>query len=549
MLQVSKKWPGIQTLALAALVWGAGAALFFRTSWTSGFDYISGSPGDTQLIIYLHEHLFRWLVGQVPFNSPGFFYPQPNVLGYTDAFILNLLPYSTLRFAGIDPFLSVQLLTVALSALSFLSALCIFIRYFRLQTYIALTAALLITFPNNLFLKLNIGHINFFASYYLPFIVLIALRGLEGFPRITLLSVACVATASALFALLFATNYNTAWLFAFTCLIAAMWVGIKLRDDIGPFLLLNRRPIVILTWVAGAGFLIGLIPFALVYGPVLKLFPSRSFRDYISHAPVLYDVINVSAWNALWGWLVEILLGHARATSAEQSLAVTPGMTLILLFLVWAHKTGMRLSNTRHLLVQACVAVFVVGWLATVKIGSLSAFWLPFHFIPGGGAIRAGERVQLIANMWVVAGLAVVLDHWTRRSGDGQRRRHLLTIGILLFCLIEQVNLFTAGFPRASELKQLAAVPTPPPQCQAFLINAGLKPSGQTEAMWISLQIRLPTLNGDSGWLPPGWRLTGRSPDYFDAARQWIARSNLKEQVCLYDQAGRTWSQFSPSTP
>ncbi len=101
------------------LSWVIGAAVFFPTSLLSGFDIINGDPADGELIVYAHEHLFRRLEGPASFRSPAFFYPQPDVLGYTDAFMLVLLPYAGLRLTGDDPFFSMQLLAIALSALCF----------------------------------------------------------------------------------------------------------------------------------------------------------------------------------------------------------------------------------------------------------------------------------------------------------------------------------------------------------------------------------------------------------------------------------------------
>lgn len=119
-------------------------------------------------------------------------------------------------------------------------------------------------------------------------------------------------------------------------------------------------------------------------------------------------------------------------------------------------------------------------------------------------------------------------------------------MAILVACLIEQLNLYRGGFDRAAELARLAAVPAPPTACQIVLtVNAGQRPL-EIEAIWNALRVGLPTLNGYSGWSPPGWRLGDASLDYFAAAREWIARSAITKTVCLYDQATRSWSPFWP---
>ena len=43
--------------------WMVGAIIFFRRSFASGFDGLSGDNGDWRLISVLHEHLFRAMRG------------------------------------------------------------------------------------------------------------------------------------------------------------------------------------------------------------------------------------------------------------------------------------------------------------------------------------------------------------------------------------------------------------------------------------------------------------------------------------------------------
>ena len=136
-------------------MWAVGAAAFFRKSLFSGFALVNGDAADGKMIIYMHEHLFRWLVDQASFGSPAIFYPQPGVLGYSDAFILDVPPYSGLWLAGADPFVSMQLPAIVLSALCFFCTFHVFARELGLRIFIARAGALLVTFPNNLFFKIN----------------------------------------------------------------------------------------------------------------------------------------------------------------------------------------------------------------------------------------------------------------------------------------------------------------------------------------------------------------------------------------------------------
>ncbi len=552
MRQVPSATAAPLAMLSAVLCWVVGAAVFFRTSLLSGFANVNGDAADGQLIMYMHEHLFRWLQGQADFGSPAFFYPQPNVLGYTDAFLLDLLPYSAIRLLGADPYLSMQLLGIALSALCFFCTFHIFAHQLGVRTFIALAAGLLITFPNNLFVKLSGAHINFFDIYYIPLIVMLMLAALKPFPQTTARSLALTAITAAVYGLLFGTSYYVAWLLAFCVLIGAVFASIKFRAEVLDFVRENKRPLLTYSGVAAIGFVLGIVPFLRVYLPVLAVHPARDFREYIGHAPFLYDVINVSGTNAIWGGLVTLILGAPRAAAPELTLAVTPIMGA--LFIVWAYARRDRFelggSRMRAIFVSSCAVVAILSWPLTIKVGTFSAFWIPFHVIPGGSAIRAAERIQLLCNGFIVAGLALLLDAWSRQASAREAsRRQLAIAAILAVCLAEQLNFYRGGFDRAAALKALAAVPAPPNGCQAIMVaNGGQRPL-QTHAMWIALTVGLPTINGDSSWLPPGWHLNDRDRDYFASARDWIASSHLDKSVCLYDQATRTWSPFSPASP
>jgi hypothetical protein len=80
--------------------------VFFRSLLFSGFDLMPGERLDGRVIVYLHEHLFRWLLGDRPLASPDFYHPQKGVLGYSDAFLLDVLPYLSLRLLGLDSYFS-----------------------------------------------------------------------------------------------------------------------------------------------------------------------------------------------------------------------------------------------------------------------------------------------------------------------------------------------------------------------------------------------------------------------------------------------------------
>jgi hypothetical protein len=532
-------------IAVGILVWTAGALVFFRYPLFSAFDAIFGERGDGRMIIYLHEHLFRALQGKTQFVSPGFFFPVRETLGLVPAFLLDLPLYATLRVFGCDPFLAFQLLLILLSVFCFVATLIIATRYLQVRTWIALCAAALVTFPNNLFVKAGVGHTNFLLLYYIPCIVGLALWGIEEFPHLVPRLIARVAIATALLALLFSTDVYTAWMFVLSMLIAAGAVIILRSRSVAAFIRQYWWPLTVILTLSAITFIIAFVPFLLIYVPVRSIAPLRAYSEYLFFAPLPGDIANVSGWNLLWGWLVQFM---RLRQGSEYMLAVTPGMTALFLLLAFAMRREMLGSGSWQTVFVACgVAVWAVGWLLTLRVGTVSGFWLVRYIVPGATGIRAGMRFQLIANIWIALGLAVSLDYWIRSASITQLGyKRMLAGGVLLLCLIEQINIMNnSRIPRSRELSFLAAVPQPPSECRAFFVDAP-RPADyldQNDAMWISLHAELPTLNGIAGWTPPGWDFIG-AIDNLAAARRWLAYTRLSGQVCIYDRSAHQWSLF-----
>jgi hypothetical protein len=533
-------------LIAGILVWSAGAAVFFRHSLFSFFDATIGDGGDGRMLIYLHEHLFNALRGRASLTSPPFYFPQQDTLGLGPAFLLDLIPYSILRLLGFDPFLSFQVLLMLLSLACFLAILVICIRYLDVRIGLALCAAALTTFANNLFVKAGVGHPNLLLLYFCPCIAVVTLWGLDDFPRITARSLARIAVAAALYALLFATDVYSAWMFGLTVLIAGGICVCLCWRDVVWLAREHHRSLLVLGATAALSFAVAFVPFLLIYLPVRSIAPLRDYREYIGFAPGPFDIVNVSSWNLVWGWLVKAL---PLKRGSEHILAITPGMTaLFLIFAYKAYRASLTVRQWQVVFVAAAVGVWGVCWLATVKIGTVSGFWLVRYLVPGALGIRAGMRIQLIANMWVVLALVVALEHWLNGvSAVKLARRKVIAGAVLAFCLVEQINLLNnSRISRRQEFAALASVPPPPAECRAFVVDArNGKPHylDQTDALWISQQTGLPTLHGLAGWFPPGWRLLSPG-DYPAAIRNWIAHSGLREQVCLYERSARRWSHF-----
>lgn len=85
-------------------------------------------------------------------------------------------------------------------------------------------------------------------------------------------------------------------------------------------------------------------------------------------------------------------------------------------------------------------------------------------------------------------------------------------------------------------IERLAA--TLPSDCTSFYVVASphrrpIKYEYQIDAMLVSVMRGVPTLNGYSGYVPPGWSLREvEAPEYEQRVERWIAEHGVAGQVC-----------------
>ena len=204
--------------------------------------------------------------------------------------------------------------------------------------------------------------------------------------------------------------------------------------------------------------------------------------------------------------------------------------------------------SPRVVLARALVASSVVLTVLPIRFGDTSLWRGVWTVVPGARALRAVDRIQLLND--VVAALAIsltaaIVHGRLQTTGRQIGRRALIAISCLLFVLVgEQLNTVPqARIDRARESARVAGVPTPPSECDSFIIAPiSDRPhyAVSIDAMWIAQSTGLPTLNGYSGAAPPLWDLDPTNSRYLAFAARWANRQGLSN-VCLYDSDVRRW--------
>ncbi len=529
-------------------------AVFFREFVFSGFNSIQIRGGDSDIGYYTQEHWYRWLSGSADWRSPALFYPAKGTLGYTDAQFLYLPPYALFRWMGADMFVALQLVAMVLASIGFFSMYLLLRRHLKVRTLLAAAASVAFAFSNALTLKQF--HINTMGIELAPLIVLLAAECVAAMrARRRIRSVAFATASGLLWALLFFTSFYMAWFLGLALLAMAAVLLLVDRELILTVIrLLLSDPRRWMNEVAGfvSGFAVGIIPSLMIYLPVISESGGRSFREVLGFSPRPSDVFNLGPDNLLWGQLT--WPGTTPLEGLERSLVASPLLvisSIVALVILWSVRT--RGSDNRRLrfltgLAVTAVAITLVSW----RFGDWTMWKVIWKVVPGGKAIRAVDRVQfVVAFFWVIVWAGTMNEIWSR-LGATKRRAGSIGIGVVILVaglvMVEQVNLKSlSGFDHNERSRYFASIPAPPEQCRSFY---AIDPSGRyqgeqipLQAMLLSVQIGLPTVNGLSGMTPPGWNLwTPSDPRYPNAARKWAEANGIAEGFCVLNLSTSEWS-------
>ena len=543
------------------LVWSASALVFFRHTWTTGFRQITGNLGDTRLAIYLDEHWLLVFKGHSSWLNPAYFYPLKGVLGWTDTFLLDQIFYAPLRELGADQFLSFELTLIAASLVGFVGFVLLAKMLFHVPLSVALAGGWLFSFANNL--AIHASETQLFGVYFLPGITCLAVLAWRNLAARNRRSAVLFMILGVVYGLFLFSFYYVAWL---SLLAAGVLFIVTAALSPGPMMrrLAHKLKGGWLPLASGiCAFGLAIIPFLRTYVPVIDEFGGRNFKNVLSYAPTLRDLLPANS-NLLWG---PILSDHPA--TYEASYAITPVLFLVVVvagpFVLWRYRVGS--SENRNGLTRTTIALCITTLILMVlpmKAGS-SSFWIIVWQFPGAKAIRASDRLEvvtdLVASLAFVAVATIVLERaqTRRRSPEAQWRQALVVaIGLALAIVVcfEQLNTGpSANISRDQQLALLQAVPAPPRTCESFYLTDSVNRSErpyvyQIDAMLISQKIGLPTLNGYSGETPFKWRLTFPEPRYTFYATRWALQNHVPlSGICELDIGRMTWTTALSSAP
>lgn len=542
--------------AAQILHWGLAVAIGILGLWqfhipqfASKFDIFPGDRGDARLVAYIMEHWYHVFQNLSSWRSPAMFHPVQGTIGYADLILGYGIVYSALRTLGLGIFESAEFTIILFNFLNYVVCFILLNKVLRLNLLASVAGAAFFAYNNAKLVQL--GHLQLQPILFLPLAVIgvvLLVQKRESLSQKQAFGLIAVIALSLALQLL--TGFYSGWFFIF-------WAGVFLLLTL---LFARSREIVLDVlgrfWpvlVAGvAVFTAALIPFLIAYLPIVRSIGGRPYVEIESLIPVPLSFLVMGRRNYLWGGISEAIQTR-RPMSPELQIGIglVPAVVWLALvvFAVCVLIRTLRGSQVaRHnlFLAQAIVATCLIVLIGMRYGNHFSPWQFVYSFVPGAQAIRGVSRYMLVLALPMAIAFAYVIHFAIRRiSRVTDKRRRAVLFGCLVvltgFGLVEQFGRKEGfdGFSISAENLYLNRVAQSlPNDCSSFYV--AVKPSAlhnqfeyQIDAIFVSMMKDVPTLNGYSGQLPPGWNLWEVvDPSYENNVKQWIDLHQIKGNIC-----------------
>ena len=473
-----------------------GIVLVVHPMLWGGVSRVPGWPEqDPRLIAFVFEHAYRWLAGfpeHASLWSPPIFFPQSGAATYTEPLVAAGLLYWPWRSLGCSPLTAYQLWVVSIFALNYASALVLLRWSFDTSRPAAAVGAFVFAFGSSRIVSLSKSQL---IPYFYLVLALLALLEVFRVPPRTgarVKSWMWIGVFAAALVAQFYTAFYPFYFFGLALLVALAWASCvpSLRRAAWPTIRRNGFAIA----ACGTLALLAIAPLATAYiltaGEVgLRPYDSTKITQWFS-----WSLMGSSNW--LYGWVDRLPRFSPWSRSIHNN-----GLGLVTVVVA---AVGLYRARTRQSVVVIVLTAATLFVISLRLYDDVSLWWWVRGVIPGSEALRAVARIGNLLVFPVAIGLALFFEQQARRTSPW-----LLAL-LAGFCVAEQLHRdlsFDKAFLEWRVARIAAEVPA---GCKAFfLVTTGGNSDIDVhdDAMWVSLATGIPTVNGRSGNVPPGWEL------------------------------------------
>ena len=386
--------------APAVSLWFAGLFVFFATLclvvlffpfFSSHLDLTASDLGDGRFELTILEHWIKVFHGNAPLASPNFFYPERGVLGYSDAFLGLALVHAGFRFLGSDRYLAVQLATMLLAALGFVAMYHLMSGVLRFARSTALVGSTLFVISNMYYVYVVHPYI-LVSVVTAPALCLLVGKYCQQRDSMPARALAYLCLSGVLLSLTFYTSYYIGWcLVLCSAALLLFYVGCSAFAEAGAYSLSRTLQV---AWqqkwrfiLAGAIFLLFMVPFFALYLPSLHRTGKRSLGETLAFMPRALGVFDVGRDNLVWGRLSARIEDWVIPGGIHEHPVGWPLLTIVV-FLATAFFCGTQLLRSRRnrnrchepmlFIISAIALTCLTLWTAGVRIGAHAPVWVLF---------------------------------------------------------------------------------------------------------------------------------------------------------------------------
>ncbi|MBV9388345.1 MAG: hypothetical protein JOZ78_18130 [Chroococcidiopsidaceae cyanobacterium CP_BM_ER_R8_30] len=516
-------------ISLYLVVCGIGVFNLFNPTLLSGFERMQTDPGDTRVNNYFLEHSFQLLsnrnyIGEL--WSPAFFYPFKNVLALSDNLFGSAPIYWGFR-TFLPPTTAFQLWVIAAAILCFASFV-VLLRHYRVSHLLSAFGAFLFAFSMPRIGQLS--HAQLLPQFFTPLAFLVGWEFVK-YPTSKRLALLLLLTYLQVLA-----GIYLGWFWLFSSII---FFGIVYILDLSARTRLIRycrsrykaAIAIVLVWL-------GLMSLTLFpYVEIMRVIGARSYSEIDTMLPRLASWFSVPEGIGLWSPLLSRLSEGLPAVPEHHLFA---GISIILLTgfsLLTLLRFKKLLTVERFLLIQACLIVFVILFILSLRLPSGLSLWrIVYEVVPGAKAIRSVTRVWTVAYFYLLIAVIVSFDSLLRTAIVRRRLSSALVSLLLILGIAEQIVLGSPSYEKAPYLREVADIQTlMQKDCNvAYVLLNPQVPFviDQLTAMWAGIGANVPVINGYSGKAPPEY--SGDMMQSMDTAQvaYWLGEGE-KGHLCM----------------
>jgi len=502
------------TVIFGFIVFLIGIRLYFNP------ESLPGDLGDSRFNQYILEHGFYWITGKTSsfWNAP-FFYPAQNVIAYSDNHLGTLLVYSIPRMLGLDRESAFQAWFLINNVLNFAAAFWVMS---RLKIHPAGIIAGAYVFTFGLPVIAQAGHLQLLPRPMVPLGFYFLLYFFEKHENkyliglfVSVLIQIYISIYTGYFMILSLVATGIIWNYLIKETPSKSTLAIIVKE--------KWLGIIVITLL----FIVFILPLAIPYYEVSKTVGTRDWSEINTMLPRFWSYFFAPS-STLWrNWLSD---SHGLPMAHEHQLfiGVMPWLACVYLII----KSYRSKDNQEYFIALLMILSVLLVILITFSVHKYSLYVI-FAQIPGPNSIRAVTRIILVLlfPLSLVLGTAIssIISH-------SENKWFSAILGVLFvgLTIVDQLA-DESSYNKKDAIARINLIKQKTVQHPNQVLWLESDGSGnpfyisQLSAMLAAQEMNIPTINGYSGNLPPGYSsdLVTLNNSSSQGLSEWISSNAL----------------------